>query len=254
MEFYCFLCYISGNDKHGGVRVKIDWKKLKPSRRGVKKCCIITGIIFLIIALYIAVSNILILSLSSSRTFETVDDLPECEAALVLGCSPYVPGTQRPNLFFHRRLNAAAELYHSGKVKKLIVSGDNSREGYNEPEAMRQELIARGVPDEDIYCDYAGFSTLDSVIRAEDIFSQRRYIIISQGFHGQRAVFLARIKGQDVYAFAAEDIRTAYWRIKNHTREILLARPKALLDILLFRGAKFSGEKVDLSTPQVKAD
>jgi SanA protein len=155
-------------------------------------------------------------------------------------------------IFFQRRLDAAAELYHSGKVKKLILSGDNGRKDYYEPEAMRQELIVRGVPDQDIYCDYAGFSTLDSVVRAKTIFGAEKFLVISQRFHSERAIFLARANGIEAYGFAAEDIDLPYWKYKNRFRESL-ARAAALLDVITFRSPRFGGEMVDMNLPQERA-
>lgn len=203
----------------------------------------VTGIIFFTVANIIAAGY-------SAYVYDHAEEVPETFAAVVLGCSPH--HENRPNLYFRNRMEAAAKLYHSGKVKKLIVSGDNGRKEYNEPEAMRQALIARGVPDEDIYCDYAGFSTLDSIIRTESIFSQQKFIIISQRFHCERAVFIANCKGLEVFGYAATDIQTPRWKYRNHFRESL-ARPAALLDLIFCRDARFAGEKVDLNTPQIKA-
>ena len=208
------------------------------------------AVLFIIALLFFIFSNLLII-MQRSRIHTSVENLPECHTALVLGCSPTIG--DRDNLFFRARMEAAAELYHSGKVKTLLLSGDNGRKGYNEPEAMRQALIKKGVPDEKIYCDYAGFSTLDSIIRANTVFGQKKFIIVSQGFHCERAIFLSRAKGLDTFGFAAKDIDLPNWKIKNHARESL-ARPAAILDLCTFRSAKFGGEKVDMTVPQIKAD
>ncbi len=223
----------------------------KKPERNVKKILIVLFIILFITGLLFFLLGNLLIMMQSSRISHTPENLPKCHAALVLGCSPTF--RNRDNLFFLARMDAAAKVYRSGRVKKLLLSGDNGRKGYNEPEAMRQALIARGVPDRDIYCDYAGFSTLDSVIRAESVFGQRKFIIISQPFHCERALFLARIKGLEVCGFAAEDIIIPSWKIKNRIRESL-ARPAAILDLLTFRSARFGGEKVDMDIPQQKAD
>src|ERR1700743_2024650 len=115
--------------------------------------------------------------------------LPEVDVALVLGAAPIGPegGATR---YFEGRLDAAAELWRAGKVKFLLVSGDNRRPDYDEPSAMRAGLIARGVPADAIYRDFAGVRTRDSVLRAKSVFGQQRLIIVSQGFHAARAIFL----------------------------------------------------------------
>src|SRR3954447_27089800 len=141
-----------------------------------------------------------------------VDDpkaLPEADVALVLGAAPIGP-EGGPNRYFEYRLDAAAALWRAGKVKYLLVSGDNRQPDYDEPTAMRAGLIARGVPASAIYRDFAGVRTRDSVLRARTVFGQRRLIIVSQGFHAARAIFLARHEGVEAWGFAARDVVRAY--------------------------------------------
>ena len=225
---------------------------LSPARRkSFRRRAAAAAWILLSVALFwYVVGNLTVLCGSRGIT-DRPEDLPKCRTALVLGCSPNI-GSRR-NLFFLRRMEAAAALYRSGKAETLLLSGDNGSRGYNEPEAMRRHLIALGVPDEAIYCDYAGFRTLDSVVRACDVFQQRRFIIVSQKFHCRRAVFLARMKGAEAFGFAAEDIGAWRWKFRNHFRESL-ARPAALLDLLTARQPRFRGETVDMTAPQHKAD
>ena len=198
---------------------------------------------------FFALGNMLIAD-KAEYVHDELKSVPECDVALVLGCSPKLG--ERNNLFFLSRMDAAAELYHAGKVKKLILSGDNGRKGYNEPEAMRQALIAKGVPDSVIYCDYAGFSTLDSVVRAKTIFGADNFIVVSQRFHCERAIFLAGVHGINAYGFAAADVQLPYWKYKNRFRESL-ARGAALLDVITFRSPRFGGEMVDMDFPQERA-
>ena len=202
------------------------------------------------VSFFLGIGNFLV-SCNAVGVYETIESLPDGKCALVLGCSPLIG--DRQNLFFLSRMDAAAELYHSGKAKKLLLSGDNGRKGYNEPEAMRQALLARGVPDAVIYCDYAGFSTLDSMIRARDIFGMDDFIIVSQRFHCERALFLARAYDLTACGFAAKDIYSPYWKYKNRFRESF-ARPAALLDVICFRGSRFGGEKVSMDHPQERAE
>jgi SanA protein len=136
--------------------------------------------------------------------------------ALVLGCSPTVGGGYT-NPFFATRIQAAAELFRLGKVDYLLVSGDNRRRDYDEPSAMKEALVAAGVPQNRIYCDYAGRRTLDSVVRAGDVFGQGNIIVVSQEFHNQRAIFIAQHRGIDAIGFNAPDVdrysaQSVFWR------------------------------------------
>lgn len=182
---------------------------------------------------------------AAARTFSAASAVPAgIKVALVLGCSKTLPDG-RSNRFFGKRIAAAAQLYHTGKCRALIVSGDNSVKGYDEPTDMRDALVAAGVPADSIHCDYAGFRTLDSVVRAQKIFGQSRLIIVSQRFHNERAIYLARSHGIDAYGFnAADAVLSAPLRLKNQAREAL-ARVQAVLDIHLLRTQpKFLGPPV----------
>ena len=135
--------------------------------------------------------------------------LPAIDVALVLGAAPIGP-EGGPNRYFEYRLDAAAALWRAGKVKYLLVSGDKRRPDYDEPTAMRAGLIARGVPASAIYRDFAGVRTWDSVLRAKSVFGQQRLIIVSQGFHAARAIFLARREGIEAWGLEARDVVRAY--------------------------------------------
>lgn len=178
---------------------------------------------------------------SSRHCHTTVETVPPTPVALVLGCSPKVAG--RPNLFFDRRIDAAVALHRAGKVKAFIVSGDNGTKEYDEPTAMKEALVARGVPEAAIYCDFAGFRTLDSVVRAKSIFGQSRFIIVSQHFHNERAIFLARERGLDAVGFDAADVSRSF-APTTYLREYL-ARVQAVLDVTLLQTRpKFDGPPV----------
>jgi SanA protein len=185
-----------------------------------------------------------IASVAGERCLGEVSAIPSVPAALVLGASPKL-ADGRANLFFLPRLEAAAALHRTGKVKVLIVSGDNGSPQYDEPTEMKRVLVQLGVPAEKIVCDYAGFRTLDSVVRAKEIFGQSRLIVVSQRFHNQRAVYLAKAFGIDAWGFNAQDVPVVLsW--KTFMRE-KLACVKAVLDVnLLHTMPKFLGEKVAL--------
>jgi SanA protein len=174
------------------------------------------------------------------RVYSTVDGLPPADVALVLGTANTL-ADGRPNLFYTARIALAAELFRAGKVRGLIVSGDNSRSDYDEPSMMKADLVASGVPERFVTCDYAGFSTLDSVRRVSRVFGQHRVIVVSQRFHVERALFLARRDKLDAIGCAAADA-ARWWQVRVRLREVL-ARGKAVLDVGLGRGPMFLGPR-----------
>jgi SanA protein len=141
---------------------------------------------------------------AEAATFVDPAKAPAIDVALVLGTAPIGP-EGGPNRYFVYRLDAAAALWKQGKVKYVIVSGSGE-----EPEAMRAGLIERGVPRDVIYADAAGYRTWDSVLRARDIYGQKRLIVVSQRFHLERALFIARHEGIDAVGLAARDVDTPY--------------------------------------------
>ncbi len=182
-------------------------------------------------------------AVADERCHGTLEVVPEVKAALVLGCSPQIAG--RSNLFFAHRMKAASQLYRSGKIKALILSGDNGSHDYDEPTAMKMALLKLGVPEEAIYCDYAGFRTLDSIVRAHHVFGQSRFLIVSQRFHNQRAVFLAHRHGLDAEAYNADDV-PMHSGAMTYLREYL-ARVQAVLDVTILQTKpKFGGPPVEL--------
>lgn len=181
---------------------------------------------------------------AADRVFANLQDLPRREVAVVLGTSKYANG--RLNGFYAGRIRAAAELYQSGKVNGILVSGDNGAHDYNEPQQMKADLVALGVPAEHITADYAGFRTLDSIYRAGDVFGLRSYIVVTQAFHLPRALYLADQKGHDVVGYIAYG-PAGYWGQRVRAREIL-ARAQAVLDVeILQRGPRFLGEPVQVT-------
>jgi SanA protein len=155
--------------------------------------------------------------------------VPKMKAAVVLGCAPTIQG--RPNLFFTKRMEAAVRLHQKGKVDALIVSGDNGSKEYDEATAMKEALVKAGIPAASVYLDYAGFRTLDSVVRAKEIFGQEAFVVVSQRFHNERAVFLARQRGLKAVGYDAGDLR-GRGGLMTHLREYL-ARVQAVLDVTL---------------------
>ena len=173
--------------------------------------------------------------------YQNIDSIPQNKAGLLLGTSKLLR-SGLPNQYFQNRIQATVDLYKAGKIEVVVISGDNSRKGYNEPEDMKSELMLRGIPEDKIYLDYAGFRTLDSVVRMEKIFGQKSFTIISQKFHNQRALYIAYAKGLQAVGYNAEDVN-AYSGFKTQLRE-KFARVKLFLDLWTGKNPKFLGEPV----------
>lgn len=178
-----------------------------------------------------------------TENFVTSDlsKVPAKKVGLLLGTGKFLKNGWK-NLYFFYRVDATEKLYKSGKIQYILISGDNSQKDYSEPEDMMNELVLRGIPKDRIFLDFAGFRTLDSVVRAKEIFGQNSFIVISQKFHNQRAVFLAKHYGIDAFGYNAQDVNK-YAGFKTNIRE-KFARAKVFLDLLFGKKPKFDGEKV----------
>jgi vancomycin permeability regulator SanA len=183
---------------------------------------------------------------NGGRLFLGSAELPHRRVALVLGCAPTLGG-RWANPFFVRRMEAAAAVYKAGKADYLLVSGDNHTIDYDEPTAMKEALTQLGVPEQRIVLDYAGFSTSDSVLRANQVFGLTDFCVVSQRDHAMRAIYIARHHQLDAIAFAAEDIPARYgWR--TSMREAF-ARVRTLLDVNVFgRKPHFAGPPVSIGS------
>lgn len=181
---------------------------------------------------------------TDSQIFSRISKLEDNQVGLLLGTTPKLANGYA-NPYFTNRINAAAVLYQKGKVRHIILSGDNGNKNYNEPQAMLEALIKKGVPKEKMTLDYAGFRTLDSVIRSKAVFQQDKILIISQKFHNSRAVFIANHIGIEATAYNAKQVyRTKGSKVK--LREYI-ARCLAILDLyILQREPKFYGETIDI--------
>ena len=186
------------------------------------------------ILLLVFTCNYLVCHNAEGRLFTEVDSVPQSEVGLLLGTTPQTRIGRRPNQFFKYRIDAAESLYKACKVKSILISGDeNSLDGINEVECMRDSLVARGVPESAIILDGKGFRTLDAVVRATNVYDQHSYIVISQKFHNERAIYLAEHLGLDVeklYGFNAADA-TSNMAIMTYIREYF-ARVKVFVDII----------------------
>ncbi|WP_299766744.1 ElyC/SanA/YdcF family protein [uncultured Dokdonia sp.] len=200
-------------------------------------------LLIVITLLVIVISNYSIESYASDKTFSEVSEIQKNKVGLVLGTSKLLQNGH-VNLYFTYRVEATVALYKEGKIEFVLVSGDNSTKAYDEPTDFKEELIKRGIPEDRIFLDYAGFRTLDSVIRAKEIFGQDNITIISQEFHNERAVYLAGKNDINAVGFNAQDVSRRYG-LKVQLREYL-ARTKVFLDILFGVEPKFLGEKIEI--------
>jgi len=137
----------------------------------------------------ILICNFIINSSAAGKTFSHVEEIPKNKVGLVLGTSKKL-SDGRPNLYYSYRIKATVALFKAKKIEFVLVSGDNATQYYNEPTTIKKDLITEGIPEEKIFLDYAGFRTLDSMVRAKEVFGLKKATVISQKFHNQRAIYL----------------------------------------------------------------
>ena len=208
-----------------------------------KRLIQIIGLLVFGILLLIFFSNYTIANSTKGKTFTDISTIKKNRVGLLLGTAKYYKDGGI-NLYFKYRIDAAVELYNNDKIDFILVSGDNSTQYYNEPITFKKELIKRGIPEEVIFLDYAGFRTLDSVVRAEAIFGQEDFTVISQQFHNERAIYIAGERGINAIGYNARDIDGKNG-FKVKLREYF-ARTKAFLDVIFDVGPKFYGEKIEI--------
>lgn len=168
--------------------------------------------------------------------------LPHRQVGVVLGTAKYYR-TGVINQYYLYRIQGAINAYNSGKVNYLLLSGDNAQQSYNEPVTMRRDLIAAGIPASDIVLDYAGFRTLDSIVRTRKVFDTNDFIIITQRFHCERALFIAQNLGIQALCYAVSSPKDMF---SVRAREIF-ARLGALTDLyILKREPRFLGPQIPI--------
>lgn len=208
-----------------------------------KKLLWIFGPIISILFLALLLSHLVIRSSAQGKTFSNVEEIPNNRVGLVLGTSKKIR-SGAPNRYYTFRIEATVKLYMAGKIDFVLVSGDNGSIYYNEPDTFKKDLIKEGIPEERIFLDHAGFRTLDSMVRAKEIFGLEHVTIISQKFHNERAIYLAERKGLSAIGFNAQDISIT-GGLNVQFREYF-ARVKVFLDLLANTQPKFFGEKVEI--------
>ena len=175
----------------------------------------------------VSVCEISVYSASKERVYSDVEKIPHREVGLLLGTNPK---SRRggANMFYNHRIDAAVALYEAGKVDRFIISGAKKGSDYDEPQAMREALVARGVPDSILILDGQGFHTIESIVRAKEVYEVDSVTIISQEFHNRRSLYMAKHNGLDAIAYNAANTTILRWRIIMFLRE-RASRVKAVL-------------------------
>ena len=201
----------------------------------------IFGILIFFIVFFIVSCNRYITQHVRGRLFFDIPSIPYNRVGLLLGTSKYSREGGK-NDFYHLRIKAAAQLYFANKIKFILISGDNSSIYYNEPTIIYKDLIEMGVPPKSLYRDFDGFRTLDSVIRAKQVFKLNSVTIISQGYHNKRAVYIAMKQGMNAVAFNAGD---------NQQIDFINRMREALAKTLAFIEVSILDIKPVVSTPPI---
>ncbi len=193
--------------------------------------------------LIVLLCNLIINLSAKGKIFSNVKDIPKNRVGLVLGTAQKLTDGQ-PNPYYTNRIISTIALFKAGKIDFVLVSGDNGSIYYNEPHTFKKDLVNGGIPEDKIVLDYAGFRTLDSMVRAKTIFGLDSVTVISQEFHVQRAIFLAERKDLKAIGFSAKDVSIKHG-LKVHSREYF-ARVKVFIDLILNTQPKFYGEQIEI--------
>tara|TARA_R110002167_G_scaffold37237_7_gene116790 strand:- start:679 stop:1278 length:600 start_codon:yes stop_codon:yes gene_type:complete len=180
---------------------------------------------------------------AKGKTFFNINNIAKNRVGLVLGTSKKLT-SGHPNPYYTYRIDATVTLFKAGKIDYVLVSGDNGTIYYNEPTTIKKDLVKGGIPEEKIFLDYAGFRTLDSMVRAKEVFGLDSVTIISQKFHNERAIYLAEKKGLAAIGFNARDIK-GQQGFNVRFREYF-ARVKVFLDLVFNTQPKFFGDMVEI--------
>ncbi|MGF1767202.1 YdcF family protein [Enterovibrio makurazakiensis] len=210
-----------------------------------RKASIFVSIIITASLLSIVAMDLWVSFQARDRIYDSIEATPSRNIGLVLGTSKYIGKTLNP--YYTYRIEAAQQLYMNDKVDVLLLSGDNAHRSYNEPWTMKRDMLRAGIPDDRIFLDYAGFRTLDSIVRAKKVFDADEFTLVTQAFHCERALFIADFYDIDAICLAVPSPK-GLAGLKIRTREVL-ARVKAILDIyVLNEQPKFLGPKETIKT------
>lgn len=194
----------------------------------------------LAVSALVVVTNTYVRLSTKSYIYDNSSDAPEASVAMIPGAAILADGTPTP--IFIDRADTAIDLYKMGKVSKVLVSGDNSTVSHNEVNPVRLYLLTRGIPDEDIFLDHAGFDTYSSMYRARAIFGVSSLLVATQSFHLSRAIYIARALGIDAYGVNAD---VGHMLPRNYVRE-MFANEKALFDLIFHTRPKYLGDTIPI--------
>lgn len=215
-----------------------------PRRRQFRAAALCLGVLALGSVGFIAAADRWMLARTDALCYPRLEAVPERPVALVFGARVY-PGGGLSAVLRHR-VEAGVALYRAGKVRKLLMTGDNGRSDYDEVTAMKRHAVSLGVPAEDVVRDYAGFRTYDSCYRAREIFAVDRAVLVTQAFHLPRAIYTARSLGIDAVGYSSRVGMTPEALRSTRIREAL-ARAAAVIDVgLLRRKPKYLGPREPL--------
>jgi SanA protein len=220
------------------------WRALTwPWRRFPKTIFGLTGLVALLCLLVVG-SNAYILLTTEGEATSDVADVPPAEVAIVPGALVNADGKMSGMLA--DRVKQASLLWHAGKVSKILVSGDHGQWTYDEPDTMRKALVRDGVKPEDIFEDHAGFDTWATMVRARSIFNVKNAVVVTQGFHMPRALFLAEEAGIHASGLLADQHHWGYQGEKSEIREVF-SRVKAIWDTTVDTPA-MAGPRIPIQT------
>lgn len=208
---------------------------------------VISGAVLLVLA--VALGNAYVLLSVDSEATSEVAEVPQAEVAIVPGALVEADGDMSAMLA--ERVKQAAALWHAGKVEKILVSGDHGSWDYDEPDTMRKALVRDGVDPEDVFEDHAGFETWATMVRARSIFAVRDAVVVTQGFHMPRALFLADAAGIDATGLTADRQEWGWQGDKSTLREVL-SRVKSVVDVTLDTPA-MAGPRIPISSADGRA-
>ena len=202
----------------------------------IKICALVIGIVAVACLALILICNQIVVNNADGKVFSDIDSIKYNKLGLLLGTTPQARFDRITNYFFIYRIDAAEQLYKAGKIEKILISGDeHSLDGVNEPECMRDSLVARGVPANAIILDGKGYRTICSVINANKVYGLKCFTVISQKFHNERAIYQAEHLGLDVeniQAYNAKDPKSR--RAYLTTIREYFARVKMFMDLITY--------------------
>ncbi len=214
-------------------------------KQKLKKIGLVCTTILLVGILATAILFFTINQNAKDLTYSTLDRLPDAHTVIVLGAS--VKSNGNLSVMLRDRVESALFLYNEGKVKRFLLSGDNGTPHYNEPQAMKRYLIERGVPEDHIYLDYAGFDTYDSIYRSKAVFEVNSAIIVTQEFHLPRALYIASKLDLDYLGYTGD--KRIYAQQEYNSKREFLANIKAYLELAFSKQPTYLGSKIPVEGP-----